>query len=430
MNHDTTTAFAAEDLRVPNSARLLHGWFATGRATDLAEHLARYGPAPVGTARSTLADAVERAGLAGRGGGGFPTGRKLRTVAGRRGPAVVIANGMESEPASRKDETLLSLVPHLVLDGAVLAAAAAGANTVHLCVPRTRDEQAQRLALAVDERQHAGIDPVEVRVHMLPHHFVSSEETALVNWLNGGPARPRPTPPRPFEKGVGKRPTFVANVETLAHVALIARYGPDWFREAGSPQTPGTTLVTLSGAIASPGVYEVPMGSPVGQALAAAGGPTRRLSAVLAGGFFGSWLPVPLDPAAPARGAGVLVALPEDACGLAETAAALAYLGSQSARQCGPCRFGVPSVADDFAELAWGQPGPALTERLDRRLGLLPGRGACRHPDGAARLAASALQVFSDDVQRHVRYGPCSHARDPLVLAIPDARPPAEEEWR
>ncbi|CAG6395226.1 hypothetical protein SCOCK_300035 [Actinacidiphila cocklensis] len=145
-------------------------------------------------------------------------------------------------------------------------------------------------------------------------------------------------------------------METLAHVPLIARYRPDWFRELGSRQAPGTTLVTLSGAIRSPGVYEVPMGSPVGQALAAGGGPTRRLGAVLAGGFFGSWLPVPLDPAAPARGAGVLVALPEDTCGLAETAAALAYLGSQSARQCGPCMFGVPSVAEDFAELAWGRP--------------------------------------------------------------------------
>lgn len=430
MNPDTVTASAADDTEVPYGTRLLHGWYATGRATGLSEHLARYGTAPVAAARRTLADDLERAGLTGRGGGGFPTGRKLRTVAGKRGPAVVVANGMESEPASRKDETLLWLAPHLVLDGAVMAASAAGAGTVHLCLPRTRAEQARRLTRAVDERRSAGLDPVEVLVHTLPHHFVSSEETALVNWLNGHDARPRPTPPRPFEKGVGRRPTFIANVETLAHVALIARYGPDWFRELGSPRTPGTTLVTLSGAIRSPGVYEVPTGSPVAQALAAAGGPTRRLGAVLAGGFFGSWLPVPLDPAAPPRGAGVLVALPEDACGLAETAAALAYLGSQSARQCGPCVFGVPSVAEDFAELAWGRPGARLLEQLNRRLGVLPGRGACRHPDGAARLAASALQVFADDVHRHVRYGPCAGAREPLVLSVPAARIPAQEEWR
>ncbi|MDX6312274.1 MAG: hypothetical protein QOF44_1738 [Streptomyces sp.] len=436
MNPDTTDTLTPRSAEGryppagPYGARLLHGWYETGRPAGLAEHLDRYGPAPLAAAGGALVKAVEQAGLTGRGGGGFPTGRKLRAVAGKRGPAVVIANGMESEPASSKDETLLFLAPHLVLDGAVLAAASVGATTVHLCLARTRDGQERQLAQAVEERRRAGADPVPVEIHTVPHHFVSSEETSLVNWLNGGEARPQATPPRPFEKGVGRRPTLVDNVETLAHLALIARYGPAWFRESGSPETPGTTLVTVSGAVRTPGVYEVPMGSSVARALGVAGGPTGRLGGVLAGGFFGSWLPVPLNGAALGRGAGVLAALPEDACGLAETAAALAYLAGQSARQCGPCRFGLPSVAEDFAELAWGRPGAALLERLNRRLGVLPGRGGCRHPDGAARLAASALRVFGDDVLRHVRYGPCSPAHDALVLPVPPARPPGEEEWR
>jgi NADH:ubiquinone oxidoreductase subunit F (NADH-binding) len=305
-----------------------------------------------------------------------------------------------------------------------------GADVVHLCVPRQSEQRVRQLRQAVEERRRAGTDPVPVEVHGLPHHFVSSEETALVNWLNGGDARPRHTPPRPFEKGVGKRPTLVDNVETLAHLALIARYGPGWFREQGGPRTPGTALTTVSGAVSAPGVYEVPMAAPVEQALALAGGPTRRLSAVLAGGFFGSWLPVPLDASAPVRGAGVLVALPEGACGLAETAAALAYLGAQSAQQCGPCRFGLPSVAEDLARLAWGRPTRSLLERLHGRLGVLPGRGGCRHPDGAARLAASALDVFADDVRQHLRAGPCAGARNAPVLPVPAARPPAREEWR
>lgn len=430
MNHDPTAASGVETTRAPRGARLLERYHAFGRAADLTEHLARHGAVPTTTARGTLADVLEQAGLTGRGGGAFPTGRKLRSVAGGRGPAVVIANGMESEPASRKDETLLSHAPHLVLDGALLAAAATGATIVHLCLPRTRDGQARSLRRAVGERRGAALDMAEVRIHTLPHHFVSSEETALVSWLDGGDARPRATPPRPYEKGVAKRPTFIANVETLAHIALIARYGPEWFRELGGPQTPGTTLVTLSGTVRSPGVYEVPMGSPVGQILAAAGGAPRRLGAVLVGGFFGTWLPAPLDPAAPSLGAGVLVALPDDACGLAETAAALAYLGSQSAGQCGPCRLGVPSVAEDFAELAWGQPDLRLLERLERRLGLLPGRGACRHPDGAARLARSALQAFGTDLRHHVRNGPCPRASGPLLLSVPEARPPLKGEWR
>ncbi|MER6095972.1 NADH-ubiquinone oxidoreductase-F iron-sulfur binding region domain-containing protein [Streptomyces sp. NPDC001728] len=433
MNPETVTTSAAPDIRPPDGphgTRLLSGWYETGGPAGLAEHLERYSPAPLAAARSTLVSAVQQAGLIGRGGGGFPTGRKLATVAGKRGTAVVIANGMESEPASHKDQTLLFLAPHLVLDGAVLAAEAVGAPTVHVCLARTREEQYRGLARALEERRRAGTDRIALRLHSLPHHFVSSEETSLVNWLNGGEARPLATPPRPFEKGVGRHPTLVDNVETLAHLALIARYGPGWFRERGSAQAPGTTLVTLSGAVRSPGVYEVPMGSSVAGALDAAGGPTERLGAVLAGGFFGNWLTAPLDGTTLGRGAGVLAALPEDACGLAETAAALAYLAAQSARQCGPCRFGLPSVAEDFAELAWGWPGASVLDRLNQRLGLLPGRGACRHPDGAARLAASALRVFGDDVLRHVRRGPCAFAHAPLTLRVPSARPPEDEEWR
>ncbi len=159
-------------------------------------------------------------------------------------------------------------------------------------------------------------------------------------------------------------------------------------------------------------------------------GPQGRLGAVLAGGFFGSWLPVPLSTTAPERGAGVLVALPEGACGLAETAAALGYLAAQSARQCGPCRFGLPAVAEDFAALALGNADARRLDRLHRRLGLLPGRGACSHPDGAARLAASALRVFADDVRQHVHAGPCRAAYAPLVLPVPAAQPPEEQEWR
>jgi hypothetical protein len=153
---DTLTPRSAEGMYPPAGpygARLLHGWYETGRPAGLAEHLDRYGPAPLAAAGGALVKAVEQAGLTGRGGGGFPTGRKLRAVAGKRGPAVVIANGMESEPASNKDETLLFLAPHLVLDGAVLAAASVGATTVHLCLARTRDGQERQLAQAVEERR-------------------------------------------------------------------------------------------------------------------------------------------------------------------------------------------------------------------------------------------------------------------------------------
>jgi NADH:ubiquinone oxidoreductase subunit F (NADH-binding) len=428
----------------PHGTRLLSGWFSTGTAAGLGDHLARYGRPPLperGRPATALIHAVEESGLTGRGGAAFPTGRKLRTVAEARGTAVVIANGMESEPASRKDATLLDLAPHLVLDGVSLAAAAVGADEVHLCLPRTRDVQLRTLHAAVEERRQAGLDPVPIQLQGLPHHYVSSEETSLVRWLNGGDARPMSTPPRPFQKGVRKRPTLIDNVETLAHLALVVRYGPAWFRGTGHPDAPGTTLLTVSGAVQAPGVYEIPLGTTLGTALRVAGGATRPPQALLVGGFFGSWLDadqardIPftkpgLAAAGAGPGAGVLFALPQDGCGLSETARVLDFLAAQSAQQCGPCRFGLPAVAADFATLAWGRPDHALLGRLRQRAGLLAGRGACRHPDGASRLAATALEVFAEDVQRHLTRRHCPGADAPGLLEVPNTPGPEQEGWR
>jgi NADH:ubiquinone oxidoreductase subunit F (NADH-binding) len=430
---------------VPRTAeRLTAGWRGASSPAGLAEHGDRFGPMPrPGASQSRgglswLATAATDAGLTGRGGGGFPTGRKMVAVAAGRGRAVVVANGMESEPASRKDEALLSLAPHLVLDGAVLAAGAVGATSVHLCLSRLRPGLADQLRVAVAER--AWTDPLPIQVHTVPHHYVSSEETALVRWLNGGEAKPVMTPPRPYERGVGRLPTLVSNVETLAHLALIARYGPRWFRQAGRPEAPGTMLVTTSGAVSQPGVREIETGTVIGETLAQSG-VSDHATAVLVGGYFGTWhdrdaiAGVPLTSsdlhrAGGSPGAGVLVALPGTACGITETARVLAYLAGQSAGQCGPCTFGLPAIAEDFAQLAQGRVGEGLFERLERRLGTVRGRGACRHPDGATRLAASALITFAADALAHARRRPCAAARSggPGVLPVP--RPTAGEDWR
>ena len=198
----------------PYGERLLYGWYDRGRTADLTEHLGRDARSRclrhAAAGRPCRWSAPWRRPGSPAGAAGCSTGRRAPLVAGAGGPAVVVANGMESEPASHKDEVLLSLAPHLVLDGAALAAVAVGANVEHLCVPRTRATQADQLTAAVTERRRAGLDPVPVKVHTLPHHFVSSEETSLVSWLNGGDARPRATPPRPFERGVGKRPPWSA----------------------------------------------------------------------------------------------------------------------------------------------------------------------------------------------------------------------------
>jgi NADH:ubiquinone oxidoreductase subunit F (NADH-binding) len=427
--------------------RLTAGWQQTPRPATLAEHIARYGPLPPrggGSRRhaSLLADAVTQAGLTGRGGAGFPTGTKISAVAARRGPAVVVANGMESEPASEKDQALLARAPHLVLDGAVLAAEAVRADVVHLCLSRDRPWQVRQLAAAVADRQAARLDSVPIEVHDLPPHYVASEETALVHWLNGGEAKPAGSQPRPFERGVARRPTLIDNVETLAHIAMIARYGPGWFRQAGQAEAPGTMLATICGAVAAPGVYEIELGTPIADALAMAGASAGD-SAVLIGGYFGTWhdaarvagqtLARPrLQQGDTPPGAGVLFVLPAGSCGLAETARVLGYLAAQSAGQCGPCMFGLPAIADDFAQLAAARPRGPVLDRLHRRLGVVSGRGACRHPDGATRLAASALAAFAADARAHAQRRPCRLAPGgrPAAAVLPIPQHDQDGTWR
>ena len=424
--------------------RLLAGWRKTGRAADLREHLAKHGPMPLRGSGppSPLTRIVADAGLTGRGGAGFPTGTKMRAVAERRGPAVVVGNGMEGEPASEKDQVLLSLAPHLVLDGLMLAADAVGAAQAYLCLPDNRPWLARAMLAALDERERAGTDPLPVQVHTLPHRYVSSEETALVNWLSGGDAKPLGSSPRPAERGVGKKPTLIDNVETLAHLALIARYGPAWFRRAGHADAPGTMLVTISGEVAAPGVYEIELGTLIGDVLALAS-PVGPIGGLLVGGYFGTWLdprmavdlpvtPQALRNAGASIGAGVLVVLPASACPLHEMARVLAYLAADSAGQCGPCTFGLPAIAGDFAELATGRSRGAALQRLERRLEVIAGRGACRLPDGAVRLASSALSTFTADVHAHVRHQPCQAVRygGPARGVLPIPRPHAQERWQ
>jgi NADH:ubiquinone oxidoreductase subunit F (NADH-binding) len=397
---------------------------------SLAAHLARNGPLPPDAA-GRLIDAVEQAGLTGRGGGAFPAGAKMRAVtqAARRGGAVVVGNGCESEPASGKDSVLLANAPHLVLDGIELAAAAVGATSAYLCAPAGL----WPLGAALAERHHAGLSQLEVQLLQAPAGYVSGQETAVISALNGGAPVPTFVPPRPAERGVRRRPTLVLNVETLAHVALIARHGPAWFRQAGTPQAPGTALVTISGEVRRPGIYEIPLGTTVSELLHNAG-PAGPAQAILTGGYFGSWLPLPdagpvrispdgLRAAGGSLGPGIFAVLPEDRCGLAETARVLGYLASQTARQCGPCTNGTPALARAMHEVAFGRPDGRVIGWVQELGALITGRGACHLPDGAAALAASALRVFAADLHAHSDRGPCGRAERPPVLPLPPAGP-------
>jgi NADH:ubiquinone oxidoreductase subunit F (NADH-binding) len=417
--------------RVP---RLLAG-AGTSQPIGLLEHERLHGQLQLPAARvqresaRRLIDLIERSGLTGRGGAGFPTGRKLRSVAASKGRPVVLANGAEGEPASAKDRMLLIRSPHLVLDGISLAAFAVGADRAFLALHRHEARLGANLEAAAEARAAAGIDEIPLEIVGIPGRYVSSEQSAIVQYLNGGPAVPTFSPPRTHERGFDGRPTLVNNVETLAHIALIARHGDRWFRSAGVPEAPGTMLVTVDGAVARPGVYEIELGMPVGAVLMLAGGLTEPPQAILTGGYFGTWLPaeiawqLPLTrrdvtAAGGALGAGVIVALPESSCGLAETARVLRYLASETAGQCGPCVFGLPALADALADLAY-QGERRVAGQVFALIGLVEGRGACKHPDGAAQLARSAFRAFSADVAWHRERGPCYGVRRRPVLPIP-----------
>ena len=371
------------------------------RTTSFAAHLARRGPIPWRGAPGRLVADLETAGLTGRGGAGFPAWRKASTALDGRDP-VVVANGAEGEPLSRKDATLLRDNPHVVLDGLQLVAEAVGAARAYLYVPAGRVSA----AVLAERRAH---DRLPVTVVTAPERFVAGEESAVIAALEGG-RNPLPrfrTRPAPVS-GVDGRPTVVHNVETLAHVAMIARHGPSWFRRRGTPDEPGTFLATVGGSVATPGVHEVPVGIPLDELLAMAGGSGQ---VALIGGYHGVWAPVGpvpvsragLAPYGGTPGAGIVHALPAHRCPLRFAAEVTRYLADQTAGQCGPCLNGLPAIAATMTALAAGR---AQARRLAWLTGLVTGRGACHHPDGTPRFVRSTLTTFAAEVAAH-EHGHC-----------------------
>lgn len=389
--------------------RLLAGLAQTERL-DLRSHLATHGPLPHVTLERLL-EQLDASRLAGRGGAGFALATKIRSLA--RGGRHVVVNGTESEPASRKDRTLLRRTPHLVLDGALATAVATGARDVTVAV---HDEQtAASVRAAAAERS----DGRQVRVRVIAAAFVSGEARAVVRAINGGPALPtgRRTPPTTTG-------TLVSNVETFAQLAVLLRIGTHRFAETGTHAEPGTALLTVGGAVGRPGVVEMPLGTPLGIVLAAARA-TENPQAVVIGGYHGSWVaPIPqirlsragLAVAGGSFGAGVLIVVDQSTCALGELARVAGWLAAESAKQCGPCRFGLPALAADVAALTAGR--PAVAASLDHAR-VVMNRGACAHPDGAARFVTSGLHLLHDETDFHLAHGGCGR---PVLGQLPIGR--------
>jgi NADH:ubiquinone oxidoreductase subunit F (NADH-binding) len=394
----------------------------------LADHVRTHGPMP--SVRPGIIDELGLAGIDGRGGAGFPLARKLAasvaaartataaSVHSRRRTPLVIGNAAEGEPASRKDAVLLATSPHLVLDGLVVAALAAGATDAVLATGAANADVVQR---ALAERH----DAVAITLRVLPHtSFVSGEAAALASAVAGGPGKPTDRVVRLAERGPSGRPTIVSNVETLAQAALVARWGAAWNRSIGTASAPGTRLVTVSDVRdpATAVVLEVAGGTVLGEAIRASRAvpDPARTRAVLVGGWGGTWVPAAaldatldadgLGPWGASPGAGVVAVLDDATCPVSVTARIAAALAGASAGRCGPCVNGLPRLADVLGALAAGARGADLAGEVRRLTGLVDGRGACHHPDGVARMVRSALSVFHEDVQAHLG-GTCAVRR-------------------
>jgi NADH:ubiquinone oxidoreductase subunit F (NADH-binding) len=353
---------------------------------DVATPLPRVGP--------ELIDWIEKAGLLGRGGAAFPVAKKWRAVAQHsRGDAVVVVNGAEGEPQSKKDRLLMTSRPHLILDGAFLASRVLRARRIVLYLGERHDAARHAMVYALGGRTEP--ERKMVAVAAAPARYVAGAETAAIHLIDEGVATPTNVPPYPFERGVGEAPTLVQNVETLTQIANVARGAYE-----------GTTLLTIAGAVARPGVVEVPLGANLGDVLSASGGVRERSRAVLVGGYFGTWV----EPEAAWRmplghstqlGCGVIGIHPAGRCPVCDVAAIMRYLAAESSAQCGPCFFGLRALADACTRISEGRDHPGDLQRLQRWTDEVRGRGACRHPDGAVMFLSSALQVFGAEFANH-----------------------------
>ncbi|WP_063064178.1 NADH-ubiquinone oxidoreductase-F iron-sulfur binding region domain-containing protein [Nocardia violaceofusca] len=337
-----------------------------------------------------LPEMLAAAGLRGRGGANFPTAAKLELAARHR--AELIVNACDGEWDSAKDAWVVAHHLPEVLDGA-----------------RRITAQRVRVAAHRGSRTLAVLEAAGVDTLAVPRRYVSSEESALVRLAHGGPARPVMR----FEpitgggrdpRGRRLAPTLVLNVETVWRIQQIAEYGPGWFRSYGTADEPGPRLVTVADGVRAPGVHAAEAGLPVSEILDRAGGLTASPQALWVNGLSGGFLPAEarhtlwsrstLAPFGLGPGVGTFRVLAAGSDPWQVVLSALTYAAGESAGQCGPCMFGLPALRDDLSDLLERRASAATAERLLRRLTRVPGRGACRFPDGVARFLASALDVF------------------------------------
>ncbi|MCB9881867.1 MAG: SLBB domain-containing protein [Planctomycetes bacterium] len=369
-------------------------------------------------APGAVIDAVEEAGLRGRGGAAFPVARKWRVASAREAEhKYVVANGGEHEPGSRKDRYLLEHRPHAILEGLLLCGYATGARHGYLYLIRDMEEALTSVRSAIDEARAAGLlganvlgseFTFDVEVHEAPTTYVAGEETAAIDSIEGGEGKPRAKPPYPGEAGIHGHPTTVNNVETLAHVPFIVREGGEAYAAIGTAESKGTMLFTLGEEVNRPGVYELPFGSTFRQLIEACGEGTREgravraiLPAYSAGFLTAEHLDVPiahetLKPLGSSPGCGGVKLFLEGSDLVAEVGEIARFFAREQCGQCAPCRLVTTQMALVVDGVLAGKKGDFLGQV--RKVGLFgKGKGNCSLIAMALAPVQSAMERFEDD---------------------------------
>jgi NADH-quinone oxidoreductase subunit F len=406
-----------------------------GRCVTFAEYRAEGGFAALQKALASLSpDEVQQlvidSGLRGRGGAGFPTGRKWSFVPRNLpGPRWLICNCDEMEPGTYKDRVLLEANPYSLVEGIILACYALGVRHAFIFIRRGYEQAAANLRQAITEARAAGLlgekilgsgFACDIDVHVSAGRYICGEETALMNALEGKRANPRAKPPFPAVKGLWGGPTVVNNVETLANIPFIIAHGADWFKgQAAIPEAAGMKLFCLSGHLQHSECFELPLGMTLGEIITGPGGsmrPGSSFKACLPGGastpyFTKEHWDVAMDFDSVARagsrlGTGGIVVFDQITCMVAVTLNLVRFYARESCGWCTPCREGLPFVVHLLEKIEAGA-GSAEDIAILREHVHSLNYAFCALAPGAMGPVDGLLRHFEDEIREHVVAGKC-----------------------
>ncbi len=365
---------------------------------------------------------VLSSGLRGRGGAGFPVGKKwsiaAQTPADRR---YVVCNGGEDEPGSFKDRILMEHRPHLVLEGIILASRAIFADHAYVYVNETYEDCFDRMNRAIEEARTSGhLGSLNVTTHRAPTVYVAGEDSASLEFLEGKPAKPRQKPPYPATAGLFGAPTVVNNVETLANIPGIVRNGALWFRNYGTSSSPGTMIFCLGPEMNQPGAYELAFGTPLRYLYENAGGGlagNKQLKAILPGGpscafLSPEQLDTPLDPeslrnAGSSLGCGVMRFYAEGTCMVEETLSLAQFFARETCGQCPACRMETSMLVAILERIHGAKGDRALFDQFQKIIDFNRGKGYCALINMPGPPILSALRLFRSEFDHHLSHGVC-----------------------